>query len=118
MTAKWIECGDGFIEADVVRWKEGIWERRSRRKNAKAVNVGERLVTAEVLREEEGGWIVLLIRACELVGEKPGSRPTLLRKGEEVRRRRTTLVRGKAERLPWSDETARGALMSKFLGKR
>jgi hypothetical protein len=32
MAAEWIPCGNGFIEADVVRWKEGVWERRSRRR--------------------------------------------------------------------------------------
>jgi len=35
-----------------------------------------------------------------------------------VRRRRRTIERGNPERLLWSDESARAALNSKFLGKR
>jgi hypothetical protein len=115
---KWIPCGSEFIEADVIRWKEGVWERRSRRKNARAVNVGDRAVTGEVLREDAEGWVHVLVRRCEMVSEKLGRKVALLPKGEEVRRKRTTIVRGKPERLPWSDETARGALISRFLGKR
>src|ERR1700722_6081497 len=59
---KWIPCGNGFIEADVVRWKEIVWEKRSRRQNARAVNVGDRVVTAEVLREDAEGWVHLITR--------------------------------------------------------
>ena len=34
----WVPCGSGFIEADVVRWKEGVWERRGHSKKSRAVN--------------------------------------------------------------------------------
>ena len=116
--AKWIPCGNGFIAADVVRWKESVWEKRSRRRNARAVNVGERVVTAEVLREDAEGWVHLLTCACAVSSEKPGRKVTLLPKGQEVRRRRRTIERGNPERLLWSDESARAVLTSKFLGKR
>lgn len=117
---EWIACGDRFIEADVIRWTEGVWEqRRSRR--GKAVKIGERRVIAEVLREPDGdGWVRLLVRGCETVSEKPQRRPKhlLLQKGVEIKRKLTTLARGKPERLPWSDETVRSVLASKFLGNR
>ena len=118
MTAKWIPCGNGFIEADVVRWKESVWEKRSRRRNARAVNIGERVVTAEVVREDAEGWLHLLTRACALSSEKPGRKVTLLPKGENIRRKRRTIERGKPERLLWSDESARAIVASKFLGSR
>jgi hypothetical protein len=44
MAAKWIPCGNGFIEADVIRWKESVWEKPSRSPTARAVNAGERIV--------------------------------------------------------------------------
>ena len=121
--AKWIPCEDGFIEADVIRWKEGVWERRGRlgrriTKRTRAINVGDRVVTGEVLKDDGDGWVRVLVRKCEIVSEKPGRRVALLPKGEEVRRRRRTIERGEPERLLWSDETARGALISQFLGKR
>jgi hypothetical protein len=115
--AKWIPCGDGFIEADVVRWTEVAWEKRSRRRNARVINVGERVVTAEVLRIDAEGWVYLLTRACAVLSERiPGRKVTLLPKGENIRRKRSTIERGKPERLPWSDESARAIVGSKFLG--
>ena len=117
--AKWIPCDSEFIEADVVRWKESVWEKRSRRRNARAVNVGERVVTAEVLREDAEGWVYLLTRACVLLSERiPGRKVPLLPKGGNLRRKRRTIERGKPERLLWSDESARAIVASKFLGNQ
>jgi hypothetical protein len=112
---KWIPCGSGFIEADVIRWKEGAWEKRGRR--GSAVNAGERMVIAEVIRDKEG-WVDLLLRGSTVVSEKPGWLLKPLPKNLEVRRKRTTIERGNPERLLWSDESARAALKSKFVGKR
>ena len=116
---KWIPCGNGFIAADVVRWKESVWEKRSRRRNARVVNVGEPVVTAEVLREDAAGWVHLVPRACIMSSEKlPGRKVPVLPKGENIRRKRRTIERGKPERLLWSDESARAIVASKFLGSR
>ncbi|MBI3934902.1 MAG: YfhO family protein [Acidobacteria bacterium] len=45
--ATWIPCGNGFISADVIGWKEGVFARRGRR-SARAVKTGDGLVIAEV----------------------------------------------------------------------
>lgn len=114
---KWVPCDDGFIEADVVRWKESVWEKRSRRRYAREINVGERVVTAEVLREDAKGWVHLLTRDCTLSSERiPGRKATLLPKGENLRRKRRTIERGQSERLLWSDESVHTIVASKFLG--
>jgi hypothetical protein len=107
----WIQCGDEFLEADVIRWKEAIWEQRGRGKG-RAVKIGEREVVAEVLREDDdGAWVRLLVRACTLLADKTyGRRAHPLKPGEEIRRKRTTLARGHTERLAWSDESVREAL--------
>ena len=110
---KWVPCGSGFIEADVIRWKEAVWEKR-RRLRGRAVNAGDRLVVAEVLRDADG-WVELLVRECTIVSEKPGWLLKPLPNNVEVRRRRRTIERGNPERLRWSDESVRAGLKSKFL---
>ena len=112
---KWIPCGDGFIEADVIRWKESVWQ-RAKRKRGRAVNLGDRMVTAEVIRDEEG-WVALVIRGYAVVNEKTGRKVVeVLAKGTEIRRKRSTIEQGKPERLIWSDETVRALLVSRYLG--
>lgn len=102
---RWVPAND-FIEADVIRWKEGVFDRRRGGKNA--LRIGERIVVAEVLQSGVDGWVRLLIRACaimldEIVGKSvPG-----LKLEVEIRRAKKTILRGKPERLEWSDESAR-----------
>jgi hypothetical protein len=117
MAAEWIPCGSGFIEADVIRWKEAAWEKR-RRRRGRAVNAGDRMVVAEVIRDYRDGWVELLVRASTVVFEKKSWLLKPLLANLTVRRRRRTIERGNPERLPWSDESARAALNSRFLGKR
>jgi hypothetical protein len=114
--AVWIPVGDGFIEADVIRWKEPVFRNRH---YGKAARVGERLVTAEVLREaDQDGWVYLLVRGSEALSANIGwslSDVLLAPRDTEARRRLKTIVRGKAERLTWSDESARAVVTSQFL---
>ncbi|MBK9131248.1 MAG: hypothetical protein IPM20_06370 [Gammaproteobacteria bacterium] len=114
---EWIPVGAAFIQADVIRCKESIWDQRRTRKG-RAFRLGERLVIAEVLSEEdEKGWVWLLVVGCEVLSEKPSRRPRklVLDKGSKIKRKRTTLARGNIERLPWSEESARLLLASRFL---
>ncbi len=116
MAAEWIPCGKLFIQADVIRWNEGVWH-KPRGRRGRTVNIGERLVIGEVIRDKDE-WVDVLIRGCTLVSEKPGRKVFPLLKGQEVRRKRRTIERGKPERLLWSDESVRTILASKFLSGR
>jgi hypothetical protein len=113
----WIPVGDGFIEADVIRWKEPVFKNRRRGQPAR---VGDRLVTAEVLREaDEDGWVHLLVRHSEVLSVKTSwqlSDVLLPATGTETRRRLRTIVRGNPERLAWSDESARAIVASQSVG--
>src|SRR5881394_603612 len=111
---KWIPCGSGFIEADLIRWKETAWEKRRGRHCA--MNAGERLVVAEVIGDKDG-WVELLLRGSTVVSEKPGWLLQRLPKNLEARRKRRTIEQGKPERLKWSDEVARAIIASSFLGR-
>jgi hypothetical protein len=115
--AVWIPVGDGFIEADVIRWKEPVFKDRW---YGQPVLVGDRQVTAEVLREaDEHGWVYLLVRHSEVVSVRTSwqlSDVLLPATGTETRRRLRTILRGNPERLAWSDESARAIVVSEFLG--
>src|SRR5574337_869296 len=113
MAAEWIPCSSGFIEADVIRWSEGVW-RKPRRRKGRAVNIGDRVVIAEVIRDD-GEWLDLLVRDCTVMRETHGLQLMMLAKNTEVRRKRHTVEKGKPERLLWSDETARALLVSRSL---
>ena len=111
----WIECGGEFIAADVIRWREAVWQRRGPRGTGKPFKVGDREVIAEVLDGPDAdGWVVLLVRSC--TAPKDGRPADQLKKGLEMRRKASTIARGHAERLAWEDESARVAVLgSRFL---
>jgi hypothetical protein len=111
MTKNWIPAGKDFIEADVIRWTEGVWRQR-RSKRAKAVKTGFQQVTTEVLKDE-GDWLHLLVRECIQTIEKPEykSDPSP-KKNTELRRKRATIEKSNPERLLWSDESARIAALA------
>lgn len=112
---QWISAKD-FIAADVVRWREGVFDRRRR---GKASCVGERQVAAEVLDRGDDGWVRLLVRACTITrDEQTGRTVPLFKPGENLRRNVKTLLHGKTERLLWSDESARDAVLGKFSKSR
>lgn len=118
---QWLPCGAGFIEADVIRWREGIWERRGP-KNGRAIKIGDREVIAEVISgPDEEGWVILLVRSCTLLPDKDKHLPKTgqLDADAEIRRKDATIMRGKVERLPWSEEGVRDRLFgSRFMRPR
>lgn len=108
---QWIAATEEMIVADVIRWTEGIYQKR-RRRNAKSVRIGERQITAEVLDASDDGWIKLLVRASVITKDDyAGSRLPPIKPGDQIKRARKTVGRGKPERLLWSDESARDAII-------
>ena len=106
---QWVDAKD-FIAADVIRWKEGVFDNRRR---GKALRIGERQIAAEVLHRGEDGWVRLLVRACTITkDEVAGKAVQSLKVGEHIRRASETLLRGKVERLLWDDESARAAVLA------
>lgn len=113
---QWVEAED-FIAADVIRWKEAVFERGGRRK--KALRIGERQVIAEVIDRGADGWVRLLVRACTITrDDQAGKRAPQLKPETEIRRGEKTILRGKPERLLWDDESARDAVIVKPRGSR
>lgn len=99
----WISCEDRFIESDVLRWVESVFEERRK----KLVRVAKLRVTAQFDRVD-GDYIVLTVGVVEVLEDRSGGRKALKFKvGDEIRRKRSTVEKGRPERRLWSDETAR-----------
>ena len=106
---QWIPATD-FIATDVIRWTEGIYDRRKR---GKALRIGERLIAAEVIERGKDGWIKLLVRASTITKDEVAGRSIIpIKSGEALRRGEKTILRGKPQRLPWDDESARSAVVA------
>lgn len=113
---QWVEAED-FIAADVIRWKEAVFDRGGRRK--KALRIGERQLIAEVINRGADGWVRLLVRLCTITrDDQAGKRVPALKPETEIRRGEKTILRGKPERLFWNDEGARDAVIAKPRGSR
>jgi hypothetical protein len=103
----WTPCTAPIV-ADVIRWTEAIWSiPTSRRK--KVERVGEQTVTAEVL--ELGDYVRLQVRAIENISVPNGDKYIQLKTGDIIKRKKSTIDRGKTERLLWSDEGARKSVL-------
>jgi hypothetical protein len=109
---QWISVDKKFIEADVIRWEEAVFARSGRR-SRRPIKIGSRRVTAEVTKGPDGdGWVTLLVRQCEVLTETViGQVVEKFNDGSALRRSRKTILRGAPERLLWTDETARDAVL-------
>lgn len=111
----WIECNGAFVEADVIRFKEAVWERKGPRAKSRSVRVGEREVIAEVLHDDPDreGWVWLrVVRTDVLKAFK--RRNMTLPVGSEIKRLRKNVLRRGVRRLAWSDESAREAVVREW----
>jgi hypothetical protein len=85
--AEWVPIQDvGFIAADIIRWKEGVYKPQRSRKT-KALRLGDRLVIAEVIKEPDAeGWVRLLVRKCEILSELSTKKLSPIATGTEIKR--------------------------------
>ena len=116
---KWVEHDGNDIDGDVLRWNQAIWSdegpRRSKKK--KVTKLGERRLTAEYLGLDSKGCVRLSVLKDEILSNVYEIPLKVLKKGTVIVRKRTTISKGKPERLLWTDETARSwaTATSRFL---
>lgn len=111
--SKWIHCGADFVEADIIRYTEIVWKPRKRRTD-KAQKIGTREIVGRVAACNTE-WADVVIQRCDTTVE-PGWAVEELKADELIHRRRNTIAQGQAERLLWSDESARALVASRFFG--
>jgi hypothetical protein len=79
------------------------------------VRIGDRILTAEVIHEDEDtSYVTLLVLACVVEPDKNHPHKSLaVGIKKQIRRRRSTLEKGRPERMLWTDESARAALFAR-----
>jgi len=101
---EWIICGAEFIEGDVIRWQESVFQ-PSRYARNQRVKTGNRGVTAQLLFDPSDPNELMELTVLASEGTNP------YKPAELIRRARRTLCRKDTERLAWSDEEARAAVV-------
>ncbi|WP_312166630.1 hypothetical protein [Phenylobacterium sp.] len=114
---KWLACGAEFIVADVIRWREPVWKPQPRTSKKKPSIIGQRTITGQVVKIDRAGWVHIEVAECTVEPAPQWARPILpLDNGEAIRRQRGKIGQGTVQRLPWSDESARAAVLgSRFI---
>lgn len=114
---KWLACGTDFIVADVIRWREPVWKPQPRTSKKKPSIIGQRTITGQVVKIDRAGWAHIEVTACTVEPAPQWARPIVpLDNGEAIRRQRSKIGHGKVQRLLWSDESARAAVLgSRFI---
>jgi hypothetical protein len=115
MARVWVACGNDFQIGDVLRWTERVWYKSKRRRKAKPMAVAQQEVTGQMLRLDRNGFVYFEVMKCES-GESHfamGIEP--LKKKDIIKRKRTTIARGGAEKLVQIDPP-KPKVKSRFLG--
>lgn len=106
----WTQSGE-FVESDVVEWTEAIWPPNHSRRRKKSHPWAKQKVTAQITAIE-GEFIKLTVLKANIVENLIGSELRPHKVGEIITKKRSTLLRGSAHRLNWSDEEVRAALLN------
>lgn len=107
----WTQSGE-FVESDVVEWTEAIWPPSHSRRRKKSRPWGKQKVTAQITAAD-GDFVKLTVLRSSIVENIIGSELKPHKVGTIITKKRQTLIRGEPERLLWSEEDVRTALLLK-----
>ena len=108
---KWTQSGE-FVESDVVEWTETIWPPNSPRRRKKPRPWGKQKITAQITAID-GDFVKLTVLKSAITENIIGSELKPHKVGTTITKKRQTLLRGEPERLVWSEEDVRTALLEK-----
>ena len=112
----WEEADYKLVESDVIEWTEAIWPpkqpyRRRKKKNTyKPKPIGEQKVIGQIT-EIDGDFIKLNVLKAEILKNDTPRPIEPHAKGTTLIKKRATILRGNPQRLHWSEEDVRRALV-------
>ncbi len=108
----WTQSGE-FVESDVVEWTEAIWPPSHSRHRKKSRPWGKQKIVAQIAHIE-GDFVKLTVLKASVIENLIGSDLKPHKVGATITKKRPTLLRGNPERLLWSEEDVRTALLSQL----
>ena len=106
----WEKSQGDFLESDVVEWVEAIWS-PNKFKKRKSRPWGKQKVVAQIA-SIEGEFVKLTVLKAAVRENIIGCELRPHKVGTTITKKRSTLVRGNPERLHWSEEDVRAALLN------
>lgn len=106
----WEQAKGEFVESDVVEWVEAIWSPNKTRKKKKSRPWGKQKVVAQIAHID-GDFVKLTVLKAAVIENIIGSELKAHKVGSTITKKRATLLRGETERLLWSEEDVRAALL-------
>jgi len=101
-----------LLEADVIEWNEAIWPpSTSRRKKRRPW--GKQMVTGQITGIE-GDFVTVLVLKARITENNFSSELRTHKVGSTIRKKLETLLKGNPERLHWSEEDVRAALLAEI----
>ena len=107
----WEKSQGDFLESDVVEWVEAIWSPNKTRRRRKSRPWGKQKVVAQIA-SVEGDFVKLTVLKADVIENIIGSTLRPHKVGTTIVKKRSTLLRGNPERLHWSEEDVRSALLT------
>lgn len=104
------EKSQEFIESDVVEWVEAIWSPNKTRRKKGGRPWGKQKVVAQIAHID-GDFVKLTVLKAAVIENIIGSELRPHKVGTTITKKRATLLRGNPERLLWSEEDVRAALL-------
>ncbi len=107
----WEKSNGEFLESDVVEWVEAIWSPNNSRRKKKARPWGKQKVVAQIA-SIEGDFVKLTVLKAAVIENIIGSELKPHKVGVTITKKRSTLLRSNPERMHWSEEAVRSALLA------
>jgi len=106
----WEKSRGDLLESDVFEWEEAIWS-PNKFKKRKSRPWGKQKVVAQIA-SIEGDFVKLVVLRASVIENIVGSELRPHKVGTTITKKRSTLLRGQPERLHWSEEDVRVALLA------
>lgn len=111
---KWDSTVRELVISDVIEWTETIWPARKPRRKSKPKPLGKQKVTGQITGIE-GDFVTFTILRSAIIEnpDRADIKPHAI--GAALTKKLHTILKGEPQRLHWSEEDVRAALLEDIL---